>query len=111
MHVVVLPDSPIRDIAQLRGRRVDIGAPSSGTRFDARGGARGHGLKPATSREAREDGRRPPFARLQRKQLDAVFVTSPRPTRALQQLAVQPGLRLLPRGRRRVERLLRGIPA
>ena len=83
IHVVVLPDSPIRDIAQLRGRRVDIGAPSSGTRFDAVAVLAAHGLKPADLGEAREEGPTAAILRLQRQQLDAVFVTGRRARRAL----------------------------
>ena len=110
VHVVVLPDSPIRDIAQLRGRRVDIGAPSSGTRFDAVAVLAAYGLKPGDLGEAREDAAEAAILRLQRKQLDAMFVTSAAPTRALQQLAVQPGLRLLPVRGAALEQLLRANP-
>ena len=110
VHVVVLPDSPIKDITQLRGKRVDIGAPSSGTRFDAVAVLAAHGLKPADLGEPREDGPAGAIPRLQRKQLDAVFVTSAAPTRSLQQLAVAPGLRLLPITRSAMERLAQSHP-
>jgi TRAP transporter TAXI family solute receptor len=106
IHVVVLPDSPIREIAQLRGRRVDIGAAASGTRFDAVAVLAAHGLQPADLGEAREDGGQAGLERLRRKQLDAMFITGSAPTRALQQLAVQPGLRLLPVTGAALERLL-----
>jgi TRAP transporter TAXI family solute receptor len=96
VHVVVLPDSPIHDIAQLRGRRVDIGEPASGTRFDAVAVLAAHGLKPSDLAEAREEGLTRAVARLRSRQLDAAFVTATAPTRALQQLAARPGLRLLP---------------
>jgi hypothetical protein len=55
IHIVVRPDSPIRDVAALRGRRVDIGTPSSGTRFDAVAVLAAYG-KPTTS--ARRGGRK-----------------------------------------------------
>lgn len=106
IHVVVLPDSPIRQIAQLRGRRVDIGAPASGTRFDAVGVLAAHGLQPADLGEAREDGPAEAITRLRRRQLDAVFVTAAAPTRSLQQLAAGPGLRLLPVTGAALERLV-----
>ena len=35
IHLVVAAGSPIREVADLRGKRVDIGLPSSGTRYDA----------------------------------------------------------------------------
>jgi TRAP transporter TAXI family solute receptor len=110
VHIVVLPDSPIKDITGLRGKRVDIGAPSSGTRFDAVAVLGAYGLKPADLGEAREDGPTAAIPRLQRRQLDAVFVTSAAPTRRLQQLAVEPGFRLLPLRGAGLERLLQAHP-
>jgi TRAP transporter TAXI family solute receptor len=96
VHIVVLPESPIRAAAELRGRRVDIGAPSSGTRFDALAVLAAHGLTIADLAEAREEGLSDAVARLKRRQLDALFVTISAPTRVLQQLAVERGARLLP---------------
>ena len=107
VHVVVLPDSPVRSIAQLRGRRVDIGQPASGTRFDALAVLGAHDLTPKDLAEAREDGPVAALARLKRKQIDAMFATAAAPTRALQQLAVSPGLRLLPVEGAAAERLVR----
>jgi TRAP transporter TAXI family solute receptor len=95
VHVVVLTDSPIRQVSDLRGKRVDLGAPASGTRFDAVAILDAHGLTVADLAEARGDGTAPAIARLRRKQLDALFVTTPAPARALQTLAASPGLRLL----------------
>jgi TRAP transporter TAXI family solute receptor len=106
IHVVVLPDSPIRDVSGLRGRRVDIGAPASGTRFDAMGVLAAHGLQPSDLGEAREDGPAGAIDRLRRRQLDAVFVTGAAPIRLLQQLASGPGLRLLPVKGAALERLM-----
>jgi TRAP transporter TAXI family solute receptor len=110
VHIVVLPESPIREIAQLRGRRVDIGTPASGTRVDARAVLAAHGLTPADLGEAREKGLADALARLRRKQLDALFVTISAPTRALQQLAVEGGVRLLPIVGDARERLLQEHP-
>lgn len=111
IHVVVLRDSPIKDITQLRGRRVDIGAPSSGTRFDAVAVLAAYGLKPADLGEAREDGPTVAMLRLPRKQIDAVFMTGAAPIRALQALAVLPGMRLLPVRGSAMERLVQAHPA
>jgi TRAP transporter TAXI family solute receptor len=94
VHVVVLPDSPIRDLRQLRGRRVGVGQPSSGTRFDAASVLASHGLHPE-SLEISEEALADALVRLRRRELDAVFATGAAPIRALQQLATSPGLRLL----------------
>lgn len=95
IHVVVPRDSPIREIAQLRGKRVDLGAPASGTHFDAVAVLEAHGIQVADLKEAREEGLALAIARLKARELDALFATAPAPTRPLQQLAVEPGLRLL----------------
>jgi len=96
VHIVVLADSPIKRVSDLRGKRVDIGAPASGTRFDALAVLEAHGLAPSDLAEARGDALADAVAQLRRRQLHALFVTTLAPMRALQQLAVSPGLRLLP---------------
>jgi TRAP transporter TAXI family solute receptor len=110
IHVVVLGDSPIRDVAQLRGRRVDTGTPTSGTHFNAMAVLEAYGLKPADLGEAREDGLTGAIDRLQRKQLDAFFVTTAAPTRALQQLGANRGLRLLSIKGPALDRLVQAHP-
>jgi TRAP transporter TAXI family solute receptor len=110
IHVVVLANSPLREIAQLRGRRVAIGEPSSGTQFDAVAVLAAHGLKPSDLAEAGEESLIAALARLQRRQLDAVFATAPAPARPLQQLAAGAGLRLLPVRGAALERLVSARP-
>jgi TRAP transporter TAXI family solute receptor len=114
IHVVVRADSSIRTIAELRGKRVNIGAPASGTRFDALAVLEAHGIKPTDLAEARGDGTEAAIARLKQKHLDALFVTTLAPTRPLQQLAAAPGMRLLPIADGAMARLLdvrRGLTA
>jgi len=96
IHIVVRPDSPIKDVADLRGRRVNIGTPTSGTRFDALAVLAAYGLKPGDLGEARQDAPSAAIDRLRRGQIDALFATAAAPERALQAFAAQPGLRLLP---------------
>ena len=110
IHVVVLASSPIRDIAQLRGRRVDIGAPSSGTRFDAVAVLAAYGLKPADLGEARErrpEGRdRPPAAQAARRRLRDRRGADPAAAAARD----HQGLRLLPVRGAALERLATARP-
>jgi TRAP transporter TAXI family solute receptor len=96
IQVVVGASSPIRDIAELRGRRVSIGTEGSGTRYDAVAVLEAYGLKPADLAEARADTLDDAIARLRRGQVDALFVTAAAPTRPLQQLAAATELRFLP---------------
>jgi TRAP transporter TAXI family solute receptor len=106
IHVVVLPDSPIQDVQGLRGRRVNLGAPASGTRFDALAVLAAHGLKVGDLAEVREEGMAAAVSRLERKQVDATFITTAAPARVLQGLAVRRGLRLLPVQSAAAERLI-----
>ena len=96
IHIVVLRDSPIRDVAALRGRRVAIGMASSGSRFDAAAVLAAHGLQLTDLQEALELPLADALARLRKKELDAVFATGAAPIRALQQFALTPGFRLVP---------------
>jgi TRAP transporter TAXI family solute receptor len=107
IHIVVLPDSAIRDVAALRGRRVAIGLASSGTHFDATAVLAAHNLQLSDLQEAAELGVADALARLRRKQLDAVFVTGAAPMRVLQQFAVNPGLRLVPLGQPGIETVVK----
>jgi TRAP transporter TAXI family solute receptor len=95
VHLVVLANSPIRGVSQLRGHRVAIGAPGSGTRFDALAVLEAHGLRVADLAEARGDTTDAALTRLTRGQVHAVFLTTLAPARALQQFAVSPGFRLI----------------
>ena len=110
IHVVVRPDSPIKDVADLRGRRVDIGTPTSGTRFDAMAVLAAYGLKLDDLGEARQDGPSAAIERLRRSQIDALFATAAAPERTLQAFAAQPGLRLLPITDAALERLGKARP-
>ena len=107
VHVVVLADSPLRAIADLRGKRVGIGAPESGTRFDTIAVLDAHGLKVTDLGEARQDGSATAITRLKNRQLDAIFMTTGAPARLLQQLATTAaGIRLLPVADASTQRLL-----
>jgi TRAP transporter TAXI family solute receptor len=110
VHVVVLRDSPIRDIRQLRGRRVAVGKPSSGTRFDAVSVLAAYDVKLADLGELSEEALGDALARLQRKELDGVFTTGAVPLRPLQQIATTPGFRLLSLENEALSRLLESRP-
>lgn len=110
VHVVVLADSPLRTIVDLRGKRVGIGAPASGTRFDTLAVLDAHGLKLADLADARENAPAAAIAQLKNRQLDAIFMTTGAPAHLLQQVAASPGLRLLPVSDAAVLRLLESRP-
>ena len=95
VHVVVLPDSPIKAVDDLRGKRVDIGAPQSGTRASALAVLAAHGVAVADLREASQGPPERAGRRLVAGQLDALFVTINPPAHGLQELAARWGLRLV----------------
>ena len=109
--MVVPPASPIKDVAQLRGKRVAIGTRSSGTRFSSTVVLAAYGLTPGDLGEMAEDPQSDALARLQRGDLDAVFISGAAPVRALQQLAVGSGFRLLSIGDEALSRILADHPA
>ena len=95
VHVVVSAGSPIRTVADLRGKRVAVGAPNSGTRADALAVLAAHGLDPKDLGEARDEGMEAAAGQLRAGRLDAFFATVGAPTRQLQRLATRHPIRLL----------------
>jgi TRAP transporter TAXI family solute receptor len=110
IHVVVLATSPIQTITELRGTRVAIGAPGSGTYPGAVAMLAAHDLPLDALAEASEESPDAALSRLQRGKLDAVFLTGAAPMPALQRLAVRPGLRLLSLDAAAVDRLVAERP-
>ena len=95
IHVVVPADSTIREIFDLRGRRVNIGTPSSGSHYDALAVLEAYGLKPQDLADVQTDPLPSAIDRLKRRRLDALFVTASAPTRPIQQLATTMAVRFL----------------
>ena len=105
LHIVVSAASDIRTVAALRGKRVGIGPPGSGTRADALAVLAAHGLTPKDL-QAHDASLEAGAARLREGSLDAFFVTVGAPTRQLQRLAVAQPIRLVPLDAGAVERLV-----
>lgn len=95
VHVVVKKGSNIKSIAELKGKRVSIDEPGSGSIINAKavlaaygikdGDYRAENLKPGPSAEKLKDGG-----------LDAFFITGGYPTAAVTELAATTGIDLLP---------------
>jgi TRAP transporter TAXI family solute receptor len=92
--VVVAARSPIKTVAELRGKRVGIGLPDSGTRENALAVLLAHGLERTDLGTAREQGTDEAVRQLRSGSLDAFFVTIAAPTSELQTLATRGGMRL-----------------
>jgi TRAP transporter TAXI family solute receptor len=110
VHIVVSAASPIRTVGDLRGKRVALGMPDSGTRADALLVLEAHGLTVKDLAEARDEGLEAAAARLRAGRLDAIFATVGAPTRELQRLATRHPIRLISLDAPAVERIVTQHP-
>ncbi|HEY3065025.1 MAG TPA: TAXI family TRAP transporter solute-binding subunit [Methylomirabilota bacterium] len=94
VHIVVSAESGIRGVADLKGKRVAIGARDSGTRADALAVLSGHGLD-AKDLVVSDEGLEAAAAGLRAGRLDAFFATVGAPTAELQRLATRHPIRVL----------------
>lgn len=95
LHVVTPAGSGIRSVADLRGRRVSVGAPGSGTEVAARTLLEANGLTYDDLRVQRLNFNETANA-LRDGQIDAGFWSVGPPTSSLMDLATARGVRLVP---------------
>jgi TRAP transporter TAXI family solute receptor len=110
VHIVVPAASGIRSVADLRGKRVALGTPDSGTRADALAVLAAHGLTVKDLAEVRDEGLEAAAARLRAGRIDAFFATVGAPTRELQRLATRHPIRLVSLDAAAIERLVTEKP-
>jgi hypothetical protein len=96
IHLVVKAGSPIHGLADLRGRRVAVGGPTSGTEFVARRILSSAGLSGQSTES--ELGLSEALAALDRGQVDAFFWSGGLPTGRLADAAHAERLALVPLG-------------
>jgi TRAP transporter TAXI family solute receptor len=96
VHIVVPANSEIRRIEDLRGKRVDLGTPQSGTRLNALAVLQAHRMAGKDLGEARGDGPQAALHTLRAGKIDAFFTTIGAPARELQRLASTFPVRLVP---------------
>jgi uncharacterized protein len=94
VHLVVRADGPVRELADLRGRDVSVGAAGSGTELTAARLLTVAGLAERT-RTVRL-GLLESAAALREGQVDAFFWSGGLPTPTVTELSASPGVRLLP---------------
>jgi TRAP transporter TAXI family solute receptor len=95
VHIVVSAASRIRTVADLRGKRVAIGARDSGTRADALAILGAHGLTEKDLAWVSDDGLEAAAGRLRAGEVDAFFATVGAPAREVQRLATLHPIRLV----------------
>jgi len=93
-HVVVDADGPVRTLADLRGRRVSMGAPNSGTEVIAARVLRAAGLDPARDVRCSRLGASESADALADGKIAAFFWSGGLPTAAVMELAATPGVRI-----------------
>jgi len=96
VHLVVPAQSPIRTVEDLRGKRVDLGTPQSGTRLNALSVLQAHRVAVKELAEARGDGTQTAIQQMRAGRIDAFFTTIGAPARELQRLATERPIRLVP---------------
>ncbi|HVR70399.1 MAG TPA: TAXI family TRAP transporter solute-binding subunit, partial [Vicinamibacteria bacterium] len=90
-HIVVAADAPIRALGDLRGRRVSLGAPNSGTEVIAERVLRAAGLDPGEDVTRERLGFGESVAALKDGRIDAFFASAGVPTAAVLDAAATPG--------------------
>ena len=110
VHIVVAASSPIQSVADLRGKRVDLGTPQSGTRLNALSVLQAHRIAAKELAEVRGDGPAAALHALRAGRIDAFFSTIGAPARDLQRIAAVFPIRLVPLEREAVQRLVAEQP-
>jgi TRAP transporter TAXI family solute receptor len=110
VHIVVPAQSAIRSVEDLRGKRVDLGTPQSGTRLNALSVLQAHRVAAKDLAEARGDGPQAAARALRAGRIEAFFTTVGAPARELQRLAVEFPIRLISLDAAAVKRLLAEQP-
>jgi TRAP transporter TAXI family solute receptor len=95
VHIVARKDAGIKSVADLKGKRVSIDEPGSGTIVDSRLVLAAYGI---TEKDIRPEYLKPGPAgdRLKDNQLDAFFFVGGYPTGAISELATSSGVALVP---------------
>jgi len=109
IQIVVAANSNINTVADLKGKRVSVGAPGSGTEMNAQQILEAYGLKFedlqlqrlsfADSAKAIQDG-----------QLDAAFQTAGTPTAAITELAATTGVKIIPIDADKIDAMIAKYP-
>ncbi|MEW9672483.1 TAXI family TRAP transporter solute-binding subunit [Ammoniphilus sp. 3BR4] len=95
VQIIVAKDSPIQTVEDLKGKRVSVGAPGSGTEANAQQILEAYGLTFEDLGKADRLAFGESTSFIQDGTLDAAFVTAGTPTAAVNELAATKGVRVL----------------
>lgn len=93
-HLVTVDGTGITTIADLKGKRVSVGAPGSGTEITALRILEAAGIDPARDIRGERLGVAPSVDALKDKKIDAFFWSGGLPTAGVLDLAATPGVRI-----------------
>ena len=110
LHVIVLDDAPIRTMADLASRRVNVGTAGSGTRITALKALAAHGLSDVRIGQVSGLSLTPALAALRDGRVDAVMEVIGLPANEIRNAFSTLRLRLVPLDSAVVERLARDEP-
>ncbi len=109
VQLVVPRNSNVHVVDDLRGRRVGVGSPGSGTQIVARLVIEGHGVNYGDVK-AEQLSFSEAVERIEQKTLDAAFVVASYPVSAVSDMNTAFGIRLIPVSRRIVDRIRTDYP-
>lgn len=106
MHVVARRDAGINSIDDLRGKRVSLDEPGSGTLGDARLVLAEYGI---TEKDILPEYIKPNLAmrKIEEGRLDAFFIVAGYPAKSISELVVRKGITLIPISKEKSESLIR----
>ena len=107
VQLVTYRDSPIQTVADLQGRRVGVGAPGSGTEFNARRVLEAYGLD-YDDLQADYLSFAEIVQQLKNQTIDAGFVNASYPVSAIMDLDASVGVKLVPIDRQKAD-VVRGL--
>jgi len=110
VQVIVAKDSPIKSIADLKGKRVSVGAPGSGTEANAMQLLEVYGLTFDDLGKVDRLAFGESASFIQDGTLDAAFVTAGTPTSAVNELAATKGVRVIGMDADKIAELINKYP-
>ena len=111
LHVIVRADSPVRTMADLRGRRINVGPVGSGSRVTALRVLAAHDIPPDRAGALTELGLSPALAALRDGRIDAVLQIIGVPANEIRNAFATLPLRLVPLDGGVIERMAGANPA
>ena len=106
LHVIVNKNSAITVLEDLRGKRIELGKPNSGSKINSLSLLRAAGISLSELAAVHEDGLKEGLVKLASGKIDALIATINAPARVLQVSAVNKDLRFIPLSEHVINKLI-----